>query len=320
MNRLFLLLTVVLALGTRAFGYGHEGHQAIAEIARTHLSPSAHAAVIQILGTDDLASIATWLDDVRAAGRNRGSMKGDGEAKDFNKRFPKSSSWHFVNFPVGSSRYDPASVFATENDVIHAVSLAIKTLEGASTGLSRAEALKVLVHCVGDLHQPLHCITGYYDISNPTTPRLLTSDEATLDSAEDAGGNALFFTKSENLHELFDTILLKRIVKGTDYHQLAAEVERQNKAGIQTSPGDYHQWHKQWASETVKLGTDAYRGLIFGTATTSPGRGRSVRLHRINITLPPGYESTEADVLASQIARAGLRLAELLNSIRWAQN
>jgi hypothetical protein len=320
MRRLITLFVSGFIFTALSFGFAHEGHQAIGEIARSHLSEMARAAVVQILGTDDLASVAAWLDDVRSAGRNRGSMKGDEAARDFNERFPKSSSWQFVNFPVGSGQYDSSSVFATENDVVHAIGLAVSTLEGASTGLTRVEALKVLIHCVGDIHQPLHCISGYYDLSSPSTPRLLSPSEATLGSVSDAGGNAIFFTKAQNLHTLFDSLLLQRVVKGSDYRQLAAAIEeRERRASHQTSSGDYHLWPELWASESIQMGTDAYSGIEFGPAETSPGPGRSSRLHRIPVTLPAGYEKTWADALAVRIGDAGLRLAELLNSIRWPQ-
>ena len=59
-----------MALGGRygqAGGRAHaaEGHQAIGEAARTMLSSKARGEIQKLLGNDDLASIAVWLDDVR---------------------------------------------------------------------------------------------------------------------------------------------------------------------------------------------------------------------------------------------------------------
>ncbi len=304
---------------TSVFGFGHEGHQAIADIARSRLNPAARAAVIRILGSDDLASVATWLDDVRSAGRNRGNMKGSEEAVAFNHRFPASANWHFVNFPVGSAEYDERSQFASDKDVVHAIDLAIRTLEGAAAGLTPLEALKVLVHCVGDVHQPLHCVSGYYDISNPSSPRLLPPDHFSLSTPTDAGGNALFYSKSQNLHELFDTTLLRRVLTGTGYKKLGEAAVQREAPHHSVTPGDYHRWSALWATEGVRLGTDAYQGLTFNLAETSPGRGGVPRLHRIEITLSAGYEAREAVVIARQIGEAGLRLAELLNSLHWSE-
>ena len=316
-TRLFLLAFLFAPVAS-VFGFGREGHQAIAEIARLHLTPAARAAVVRLLGSDDLASVAPWLDDIRAASRNRGEMKGEDEASEFNHRFPASAKWHFVNIPVGLDRYDEHSEFASANDVVHAINLAVRTLEGAATDLTPAQALKVLVHCVGDIHQPLHCVSGYYDIRQAGAPRLLTPDQATLASPSDAGGNALFFSPSQNLHELFDTLLLHHIVSGADYRALAATTERAELRRHVATGSDYHAWAGSWASESVRAGNDAYAGLRFLSAETSPGRGGAPRLHQIRVTFGPDYEARQAAVISRQIGEAGLRLAELLNALRWS--
>ena len=316
-TRLFLLAFLFAPVAS-VFGFGREGHQAIAEIARLHLTLAARSAVGRLLGTDDLAAVAPWLDDVRAASRNRGAMKGEDEASQFNHRFPASAKWHFVNIPVGTDRYDERSVFASANDVVHAINLAVRTLEGADTGLTPTEALKVLIHCVGDVHQPLHCVSGYYDIRQPSAPRLLAPEQATLVSPTDAGGNALFFSPSQNLHELFDTLLLHHIVSGSDYRALAATTERSELRRHGLTGGDYHAWAVAWASESVRAGNEAYAGLSFLAAETSPGRGGAPRLHQIRVTFPRDYEARQAAMISRQIGEAGLRLAELLNALRWS--
>ena len=314
---LFIVLFVV-ALTSRAFGFGFLGHQAIAETARNNLTPASRAQIIRSLGTDDLASVATWLDEVRAAGRNRGAMKGDVEAKDFVARFPDAAKWHYVNFPVGSTGYDPASPFATKDDVIHGIDLAIRTLEGSSTGMSPGEALRVLVHLVGDLHQPLHTVSGYYDLSNERAPRLLRLGEASPRSPTDAGGNALFFTKSQNLHEFFDSIALRK-VSGGDYKNVAAVTERRQWSTHQKTAGDYHSWPKVWAGESMKAGSEALTALRLVSAETSQNKNGTLRLHRINVEFPQNFEAQTAITLSRQIGEGGLRLAELLNSLNWAK-
>jgi hypothetical protein len=286
-------------------------------IAQEHLTPEAGAGITKALGTTDMVSASTWLDEVRAAGQNRGEMKGDAEAKDFIHRFPGSTKWHFVNVPVGETSYNPnAQLYASKNDVAHAIALAVATLDGRQTGLSQSEAARVLIHCVGDISQPLHCITGYFDLSDPERPRLLSPSEVTAVSPGDAGGNALFFTKSEELHEYFDTVLLKKISSGTDYRTLAATAMRQYGAAHMETGGDFHHWPTVWASESVVLGTQAYEGIEFLRADVSRGQGHpALRLHKIMIRLPEGYAEREAPVMSRQIAEAGMRLADILNAI-----
>jgi hypothetical protein len=85
------------------------------------------------------------------------------------------------------------------------------------------------------------------------------------------------------------------------------------------TPGDYHGWGAVWASESIRLGSDAYQGLTFISAETSPGRGGVRRLNRIEIGLPSDYEARQAIVISRQIGEGGLRLAELLNALHWGQ-
>lgn len=314
------VLALLCNLPPALFGYGREGHQAIGELARQQITPATRAAVKHLLGTDELSQVATWLDDVRAAERRQGPLAHDAATLDFLRRFPRSREWHFVNLPLGSAGYDPQSPFTNADDVVHGLALAIDTLEGKDTGLAAGEALKVLVHLVGDVHQPLHTVTGYYDLTNPAAPRLLSAGEATINSPQDAGGNALFFTKSRELHALWDSELLVHFSPGRNYLSLAADCLRtfRDVRGHGALPGDYHGWPTQWATESVRLGTQAYAGVTFGPAQVSRGAGRALKLHKIQVTLEPGYEAAAAPVDARQVALAGARLAALLNSLHWA--
>lgn len=318
MKHSLFALSLLLAAAGNAFGFGHVGHHAIAETARQFLTPATRAQVTRILGSDDLPSVSTWLDDIRAAGQNRGSMKGEDEARDFLRRFPGSVKWHYVNFPVGSTGYNPTSPFANKDDVIHAIELAIRTLEGASTGMTAQEALKVLVHLVGDLHQPLHTISGYYDVNDARRPRLLRLGEATPNSPTDAGGNALFFTKSQNLHSYFDSIALSKVASG-DYKNVATVTERRQRSTHQKTSGDYHSWPTIWAGESMKAGSDALGALRLVSAETTPNKNGTIRLHRINVEFTQNFEAVTAIALSRQIGEGGLRLAELLNSINWVK-
>ena len=103
-----------------------------------------------------------------------------------------------------------------------------------------------------------------------------------------------------------------------DFNALAEKVTEDYGALHHRSAGDYHLWAAMWATESVKLGTQAYRGIELNEAQTSPGRAGPLRLHRISVRLPEGYKEAQAPMIGRQISEAGLRLAELLNSIQWA--
>jgi hypothetical protein len=187
------IVCIGIALGhvVNALGYGKEGHEAIAEVARQMLTPSARVAIVRILGTDDLATISTWADELKLAKKHQGPLANDPEAGDINNRFPLNGQWHFIDLPLGSTSYKVNGGFSSTDDVVHAIEHCIAVLEsphGAKMDLTKSEALKFLVHFVGDIHQPLHCASGYYELSG-SRPVLIMDPEKAYRHQNDSGAN-----------------------------------------------------------------------------------------------------------------------------------
>src|SRR5688500_9619812 len=129
-----LCLFALLALfACRAVAWGILGHEASARVAQKLLSNDVAARVERILGTNDLAAVALWADHLRDAQRNRGPLRTDPEAREFNRRFPHNQQWHYVNLPLGTMRYVRTSRFISTNDIVHALNLCLAVLEGRST-------------------------------------------------------------------------------------------------------------------------------------------------------------------------------------------
>jgi len=174
---LLLSATVLAAstlVSTPAFAWGAQGHRLVARIAETRLDPSARAEVERLLATEagaTLASIAPWADQLRA------------EDPDLGKR---SAGWHYVNMAEDGCRYDPPKHCRDGDCVIEA--LKAQSARLADRNLSDAErlqALKFVVHLVGDMHQPMHAGYGH-----------------------DKGGNTYqlqFNERGTNLHSLWDS-------------------------------------------------------------------------------------------------------------------
>ena len=313
LNSLFLLL----ALTTPLPAWGPLGHSSIAAIAEKHLSPStqSHVAALLTQGHDtDLPSIANWADDVRAAAAGRGPLSDDPEARAFNEKFPTNALWHFVDLPLGAEDYRKVAAFTSVNDVVHAIKRCVAVLERANSSaddFTKPQALRLLVHFVGDIHQPLHCGTGFYDLSNLNHPILITDPRLCTGKPNDRGGNDLFFGTDPNqeLHALWDQSLVYAIRDSPDYRSLADWLE--STQSVNPATGDYHNWPEQWAIDSVQQAQKAYQDIEFGAATIDGQR------LRITIQLPNGYIDKNQGMAAPQLAKAGFRLAELLNAIRW---
>jgi hypothetical protein len=296
--------------------YGSEGHRAIGEAARTLLNARAKAHIAQILGSDDLAAVSTWADDVRAASRGYGPLVDNAEAARFNAEFPGNAGWHFADIPLGESDYTDNDPFSKSMDVVHVINLCIRSLEGDSSalkGATRNQALDLLVHFVGDVHQPLHVGEGFYRLDDPNSPILIQDPHQATGLPDDRGGNALYFTRSKELHAMWDTDLVADACGSTDSHVLARAVEADVARHRVKTPGDYHRWAEAWASDSLAAARGAYAGITFGPATVEK-RGR---IRRIEITLPPDYEKEQSKTVLRELSKAAWRLADLLNAIAW---
>jgi hypothetical protein len=171
----FFLALALTAVASPAAAWSAKGHRIIAELAERELSPQTLAAIRTLLAdepTPTLAGVATWADEVR-----------DQEA------WRHTARWHFVNFPRGDCRYRAARDCADGRCIVAAIESQRAVLaDRRAPAAQRVQALKFVVHMVGDIHQPLHA--GYGD---------------------DRGGNDTqirFDRQGSNLHALWDGLLL----------------------------------------------------------------------------------------------------------------
>ena len=316
MNSFYSLL-LLLTLPTPLYAWGPLGHSAIAAIAQKRLSSATQSRIAALLaqGHDtDLPSIANWADDVRAAASGRGSLKDDLEASAFNTKFPTNALWHFVDLPLGATDYRELAAFTSVNDVVHAIKRCVAVLERAESrpdDFTKPQALRLLVHFVGDIHQPLHCGTGFYDLSDLNHPVLITDPRLCIGKPNDRGGNDLFFGTDPNqeLHALWDEALVIAIRNSAEYRSLADWLEPTQSVSPVT--GDYHIWPEQWAIDSVKQARKAYQNIELDAATIDGQR------LRITVRLAPGYIDQNRSLAAAQLVKAGLHLAQLLNVIQW---
>jgi hypothetical protein len=133
-------------------GWGPEGHEIVAALAQTRLTDQARRGIQSLIGDASLASIANWADEVRP-------------------QRDETYNWHFVDIPMSASGFsDERDCFlpdsthkdaATDhhNCVVDRVEIFRQILSDTNASKhSREEALRFLVHFIGDIHQPLHAV------------------------------------------------------------------------------------------------------------------------------------------------------------------
>lgn len=144
-RRPIALLLLLSLLPAQAFAWGRLGHWLVGELAAQKLTPQARAQVELLLAGEadpTLAGVASWADDLRNA---------DPE------RFKATSRWHYINAKGGGCGFDVARDCPNGDCVVAAIEAQRKILADRKQPLeARRDALKFLVHFVGDAHQPLH--------------------------------------------------------------------------------------------------------------------------------------------------------------------
>ena len=190
MRRWWVALALSMA-AVAAQAWGTEGHQVIALIAQSRLTPQASAAVARLLALEpgaSLVSVSTWADE---------------------HRNPATAPWHYVNFPHGSCVYDAQRDCPDGHCVVVAIRQQMAVLASAASDAHKLTALKYLVHFVGDVHQPLHA--GFLDDRG-----------ATRYSLEE-------FMRGSNLHAVWDSGLIQYL--GETPEALASRVQSLTDAG-----------------------------------------------------------------------------------------
>ena len=175
-----MLFAIAFYIPSSVFAWGMTGHRIVGEVADFYLSPKAHKAVQGILGNEDLAMASNWPDFIKS-----------------DTAYNYLSSWHYVNLPAG---LDQNGIFNfldsyTEANLYNKIPEQIAVLKNKqSTAAQKLMAMRLLIHLMGDLHQPMH------------TAR-----------KEDLGGNKVnvtWFGERSNLHRVWDEGLI-------DYQQLS---------------------------------------------------------------------------------------------------
>jgi hypothetical protein len=269
MKRAWLAVALLLGAHGQAFAWGQEGHAIVAEIAGRHLSPKARAAIAGIFGPGvSLASVSSWADDVRPSR-------------------PETYNWHFVDMPLGSPSFDAARDCKRETGkgdcIIAAIARLRRDVASRRTAPRvRREALKLLVHFMGDLHQPLHTVLEERG-GNGVTVKFFTQPKSAFGTAP---------KENTNLHVVWDSGLIRHCVWGWN-----AYVDRLQNGWL---PG------KDLAAlargTPVAWAEEAHRAARDVAFTVERGAD-----------LGEDYVARAVPVLDRQLAVAGVRLARVLN-------
>lgn len=201
--------------------WGPTGHRATGKIAENHLTKRAKRKIDKLLQGESLAFVSTYADEIKSD-------------KKYNKFFP----WHYVNMDLHET-YETCAK-NPKGDLVTAINHCIKVLKDKSSSTEdKRFYLKMLVHFVGDLHQPLH-----------------------IGRKEDKGGNTIqvqWFGKGTNLHRVWDEDMLAQW--DMSYLELANNAKDLSKAQIKViEKGSVEDWVNEVHELTKKVYKSAEKG------------------------------------------------------------
>ena len=269
---------LTLAAAGPAGAWGALGHRMVGELAQRHLDPAAQAEVARLLaGEKDptLAGVATWADDLR---------------NEDPERFKATSRWHYINAKGGGCAFDVARDCPDGNCVVAAIEKQRAILADRSQPIdARRDALKFIVHLVGDSHQPMHAGNRTDSGGNGFQISLRTP----LEPEAYARNKYVDGVMGTNLHSVWDYYILGS--RGLDLRQYSDRLDKLPWPPY-PAPSRYDVMPLAWAGESCRL-IDA-RGLY-------PPEDKH--------TMDHAYLDAMRPLAEQRVRQAAWRLAQLLN-------
>lgn len=224
MQKVFFLWLAFLPtlLMAEAPNWGKTGHRATAQIATKYLTKKAKKNINKLLKGESMALVSTYGDDIKS-----------------DSNYDQYSIWHYVNIPEGQT-YEEIKEELGPN-IITALDTIKKGLKDPATPTEKKRFyLKMLIHLIGDLHQPLH-------VGRP----------------DDKGGNTIqvfWFEQVSNLHKVWDSDLL-------DYFKMSYSELAANELPL--SPNTIRDIQQgtpvDWLNESAQIADKIYDSAEYGS-------------------------------------------------------
>lgn len=215
MKRFLIPFCLVMCFATSAFGWGQKGHDIAAYIAEQHLSKKVAQKVTNVLEGHSLVYYANWMDNASHT-----------------KEYAYTSTWHYANVDEG---YTYETMPRNEKgDVVGAVKSIVKQLcSGELTAQQENEAVRMLIHLVGDMHCPMHA-----------------------GRKSDVGGNRTkikFFNRETSLHKVWDSQILES-AHAWSYTEWQQQIDRLSQQEIdEICKGTVEDWFAETVAEAAKI-------------------------------------------------------------------
>lgn len=169
-----LFICLLFSLPLQSMAWGLLGHRIVGQVADSYLTPTARKNIHAILGNESVAIASNWPDFIKS-----------------DTSYKYLSAWHYCDLDSGMT-YNDVKAFLQKDTAVDAytrINFLVKQLKNKKLAQAKKQMyLRLLIHIVGDIHQPLH--VGY---------------------KTDQGGNTIkvsWLNEATNLHAVWDSYLI----------------------------------------------------------------------------------------------------------------
>lgn len=341
------LVACAMALPAPALAWDYPGHRlvgAVADLVLQQHYPKTYARVSELLEKKDaggnvvhrsLSEVAVFPDCAKKGNEPYCGRPSSDEEKAYASNNKHQDRFHYTDVPIEQRKYKTGTAGTGETDVVQMLDYAVAQLRGKNppakpdVKLTDTEAVWLIAHLVGDIHQPLHVGAKYYDQSctrgvDPSRTGTPPTFGIGKTVAETIGGNRITLTApapavppAMNLHFYWDGAAVAQAMQAAGVGNSEPEFARllattppkgwETKGGVDT-------WPAQWATENLPLAADAHNRLTIRKSKKPAPISGPINC-AWETTLDKSYQDWAKERARTQVAKAGFRLAALLVAI-----
>jgi hypothetical protein len=217
-----LVIALTLYFPAHAMAWGTEGHRVCGQIASFYLNAKVKKAIDEILDGESIAMASNWADFIKS-----------------DPKYAYLSPWHYIDFDKPYTYPEMQAYLAKDTvaDAYTKINFLVGELKKKDLGHEKQQFyLKMLIHIVEDIHQPMH--TAH---------------------AEDKGGNDIkvnWFSTPTNLHAVWDSQLIDfQQLSYTEYAEAIKRCSAEDRSKWQAAP------LSEWIFESSQLANQIYANV-----------------------------------------------------------
>ena len=333
-------------LSCDVLAWGNDGHRAVGAIADKLIKGSNAGKQVGalLLPGESLESVANWADCVKGSwcGAQTPEMLAYVGAN------PKASEYHYTDVPFQKEHYHDGEVGTAHDDIVQTLKQVIAVLQGKLDpalnphGFTKRQALLLVTHMTGDIHQPLHVGAAFVGKDGKFVVPDKHSDIDAVAVFDSRGGNNFLMdddkvaamgthqipgdnpkpregvpkSLTKPFHSYWDSTTVDYAMRrlSTRTPEAFAQAIVDGKPAITGNNGDPATWPYQWADDALVVAKRAYADVTLGPGIRQTSKKGDVYTNW-NIDVPANYPVPSSAIAKEQLIKGGYHLAALLQTI-----